>query len=211
MQIMLVFKYSKINGAEYISHLDTLRHIQKTFIRAKVAVDYSKGYNPHMRFFMSAPIGVGIRSTSEFCCAEISLSADKFLERINDFCPDGLKIEWAADVKKNPNLASIINSALYELEGEISDDIIKRILEEREIYMPDKRGENKEVRDKIFSLNGVDGKLYAKLSFGNSTLRADVFCDWLNKTYGYTCGRITKKEAYINGEKAEDYIVKNFA
>ena len=208
---MLVFKYSKINGAEYISHLDTLRHIQKTFIRAKFNVDYSKGFNPHMRFFMSAPIGVGIRSTSEFCYAEISETAESFINKVNNFCPGGFKVEWAAEVKKNPNLAGIIDAALYEIEGEISEQIIDEVLAKKELYVLDKRGDEKEVRSKILDLYTSGGKLYAKLSFGNNTLRADTLAEKLKADYGFNYEHITKIEVYIKGEKAEDYLLKNFS
>lgn len=208
---MLVFKYSKINGAEYISHLDTLRHIQKTFVRAKFNVDYSKGFNPHMRFFMSAPIGVGIRSTSEFCYAETSENAASFIEKVNNYCPEGFKVEWAMDAKKNPNLAGIIDSALYEIEGEISEKAIEEVLSSKELYVLDKRGAEKQVRDKILDLYAKDGKLYAILSFGNNTLRADVLAEKLKKDYGFEYEHITKTEVYIKGEKAEDYLTKNFS
>lgn len=61
---MLVIRYSKRDGAEFISHLDTLRHLQKIFIRGKIPVKYSQGYNPHMLLYMSAPLGVGIKSNA---------------------------------------------------------------------------------------------------------------------------------------------------
>ncbi len=207
---MLVFKYSKINGAEYISHLDTLRHIQKTFIRAEFNVDYSKGFNPHMRFFMSAPIGVGIRSTSEFCFAEISEDAKEFMSKVNDYCPKGFRVEWATNVNKNPNLAGIIDSALYEIEGEISNDILQEVLSKKELFVIDKHGNEKDVRDKILDLYSKNGKLYAKLSFGNNTLRADILAEKLKSDYGFNYEHITKLETYIKGEKTEDYLIKNF-
>ncbi|MBQ7642830.1 MAG: DUF2344 domain-containing protein, partial [Clostridia bacterium] len=64
---MILFRYTKTDGAEYISHLDLLRHLGRTFTRAGIKVGYSQGYHPHKLIYMSAPIGVGMKSLSEYC------------------------------------------------------------------------------------------------------------------------------------------------
>ena len=55
---MIVFRYTKKEGAEYIPHLDMLKHLQKILRRGKIPMGYSKGFNPHMHIFMSSPIAV---------------------------------------------------------------------------------------------------------------------------------------------------------
>ena len=64
---MIVFKYTKKDGAEYLSHLDMLRHLNKILKRAGVPINYSKGFNPHMSIYMSSPIAVGLCSNAEYC------------------------------------------------------------------------------------------------------------------------------------------------
>ena len=88
---MLVIRYSKRDGAEFISHLDTLRHLQKIFIRAKIPVKYSQGYNPHMLLYMSAPLGVGITSEAEYLVAETDYPAEEFIKAFNATAPSGIK------------------------------------------------------------------------------------------------------------------------
>ncbi len=73
---MIVFQYTKIDGAEYVSHLDTLRHINKIMRRADIKTGYSKGFNPHMHIFMSAPIAVGIKSLAEYCYVCLLYTSD---------------------------------------------------------------------------------------------------------------------------------------
>ena len=125
---MLVVKYAKSDGAQFISHLDTLRHLQKTIIRSKISVEYSKGFNPHMLIFMSAPIGVGLISEAEYFFLETSERADGFISLFNKFCPGGFKALYAVEVKKNPNLQAIIDSAEYFIECDITDEIVFSVL-----------------------------------------------------------------------------------
>ena len=64
---MILVKYSKLHGAEFISHLDTLRHLGKIIRRMGINVKYSQGFNPHLLIFMSSPIPLGMKSESEYC------------------------------------------------------------------------------------------------------------------------------------------------
>ena len=208
---MLVVKYSKTDGAEFIPHLDTLRHLQKTIIRSKVPVGYSKGFNPHMLIFMSAPIGVGLTSTSEYFFLETDEAPESFIEKFNRYCPGGFKALFAAKVSKNPNLQAIIDSAQYFIECEIGEDTISKVLDSKEYRIIDKRGKEQETRGRILSLKKVDNGLIARLSFGNETLRADIFAQSLFEKYGVKCTDVIKKECFIKGEPADEYLSKHFA
>ena len=44
---MIAFKYTKTDGAEYLSHLDLLRHITRTLRRSGIQVNASEGFHPH--------------------------------------------------------------------------------------------------------------------------------------------------------------------
>jgi len=207
---MLVVKYEKTGGAEFIPHLDTLRHLQKTIVRSRVAVEYSKGFNPHMLIFMSAPIGVGLTSECEFFFLETSVSAGEFLNKFNAFCPGGFKATFATEVTKNPNLQAIIDGAEYFIECDITDETVKEILAAKEYFVKDKRGEIKEVRSRILNLKRGDNGLIATLSFGNDTLRADIFAESLKEKYSLNYGDVVKKRCFIRGVVAEEYIKEKF-
>lgn len=207
---MLVVGYSKLNGAQFISHLDTLRHLQKTVIRSKVAVGYSKGFNPHMLIFLSAPIGVGLKSEAEYFFLETDEKADGFKEKFNAFCPGGFKANFAVEVTKNPNLQHIIDCAEYRIVGDASNVPVEEMLSSNEFFVTDKKGEQKEVRDRILSLKKCDNGLIARLSFGNATLRADVFANKLSELYGFICDDIIKTACFVGDVPAEKYITENF-
>lgn len=200
---MLVFRYSKLDGAEFISHLDTLRHIQKILIRAKIPVEYSKGYNPHMLVYLSAPLGVGIQSRAEYCAIESDFNASEFVERFNKNAPNGFRCISAFNTQKKVNLQAQMDSAQYFIEGVNKFDI-NDVLSQDEFYVIDKRGEKKQVRDRIISLEFKDNGLIATLSFGNQTLRPDVLGEELIRRFGGDDLEVLKLNAYIGGKLVED-------
>ena len=202
---MLVVRYSKCGGAEFISHLDTLRHLQKTIIRAKIPVEYSKGYNPHMLVFMSSPIWAGLISKAEYFFIQTDMGADEFKKRFNDNCPRGFKCEGAKEVEKNPNLAAVIDGARFTVEDVPPFDT-ESIIKEKEFLITDKKGERKNVRDKIKALRFDGGKLVCDLAAGNSPLRADLFVAELEKRFDFSAGDIIKTDAFIKWEPVEDAL-----
>lgn len=199
---MLVFRYSKLDGAEFISHLDTLRHLQKIIIRAKIPMEYSKGYNPHMLIYLSAPLGVGIKSMAEYCAVETNADAQDFLTKFNKFAPNGFRCLTCFTTEKKVNLQAQMNSAEYLIEG-VNDFDIQSVLDKTEFLVTDKRGEVKDVRDRILDLKKADNGLIATLSFGNSTLRPDVFGEKLIELFGGDDLDVTKLNAFIDGKKVE--------
>ncbi len=200
---MLVARYCKEDGAEYISHLDTLRHLQKILIRAKIPVEYSKGYNPHMLVYMSAPLGVGIKSRAEYFAVETNFDAKDFPELFNRFCPSGFKCLCAVNTQKKVNLQADMDSAEYLITG-INDFDVDKILSATEFKVIDKRGEEKEVRERILGLKKCDNGLIATLSFGNYTLRPDVFGEKVAELFGGEVEDVIKLNAFISGLKVEE-------
>ena len=89
---MILFKYTKTDGAEFLSHLDILRHIGRTTRRAGIKVALSQGFNPHMLVYLSAPMGVGIQSLAEYCQIETDEEPTSFIEKFNKNAPRGLNI-----------------------------------------------------------------------------------------------------------------------
>lgn len=59
-------KFEKTGKLKYISHLDLLRTMQTALRRAKVDMEYSEGFNPHMKITFALPLSVGIESVCEF-------------------------------------------------------------------------------------------------------------------------------------------------
>lgn len=206
MRQMLVFRYVKTDGYQFVSHLDVLRHIQKTFIRGEIPVEYSQGFNPHMLIFLSNPLGVGIKSEAEYGVTATSLSADEFIKRYNENCPQGIRCVNAFSVEKNPNLAAIIDSARYVMKGLSEKVDLEKILASDCFLMTDKKGNEKNVRDKIISLKREGKNLVAVLKSGAENLRPDLFSAKLESLYGFEFEDVVKTASFIDGRTPEEVL-----
>lgn len=203
---MLVVKYSKFGGAEFISHLDALRHIQKTITRAEINVGYSKGFNPHMLIFMSSPIAAGLVSYAEYFYIESDENEEDFKEKFNRNCPKGMRCELVKKVSKNPNLAAAIDGARYVIKDVPAAVDEKAILSSDEFTVTDKKGVRKNVRDKIFDIKREGSDLICYFASGNSPLRVDLFTSELEAIYGVSLGEVCKTDSFIGGKKVEDCL-----
>ena len=202
---MLVFKYTKTNGAEYISHLDTLRHLSKIMRRADIDIAKSKGFNPHMHIYMNAPMGVGIKSLCEYCFADTEEPARIFMQKFNDFSINGIVCLSATDVIKKVNVAGAITRAEYEIKG-VSPFDVNEILNSDSFIVTDKKGNEKNLRSRIYSLENRGDKTVAVLGFGNDTLRADSFGAKLISLFGGEITGIIKTEVFAADTPFDEYV-----
>ena len=85
-------KFSKTGNLKFISHLDLNRTVKSAFIRSKLPIWYTQGFNPHPKTVFSLPLSVGTASLCEFMdfrlCEE--LVGEAVCERLNAVFPEGL-------------------------------------------------------------------------------------------------------------------------
>lgn len=202
---MLVFKYTKTSGAEYISHLDTLRHLSKIMRRADIDITKSKGFNPHMHIYMNAPMGVGIKSLCEYCFVDTQEPAQSFLKKFNEYTINGITCLSAENVVKKVNVAGAITRAKYEITG-VSPFNASDVLNAENFIILDKKGNEKDLKSRIYSLERDGDKTVAVLGFGNDTLRADAFAAKLVTLFGGEITEIIKTEVYAAVQPFDEYV-----
>lgn len=190
---MIAFRYTKLGGAEYLSHLDLLRHIDRTLRRAQIAVKTSEGFHPHPKIFMNNPLGLGIKSVAEYCAVDCDFDGD-FSAAFNSHSPEGIKCTAYMCVPQNPNYAYNITSCEYFTEGINSFDTAE-FLKHEHIIITDKRGREVDIRPRIYSLEFKGGKLFFTLGCGEKNLRPDLFCEYLESVYGGKAVNICKISA----------------
>jgi len=64
--------YKKGEEVKYLSHKDLMRAVQRAIRRAKLPINYSQGYNPHMKISWGNALKVGATSENEFAELEMS-------------------------------------------------------------------------------------------------------------------------------------------
>lgn len=191
---MIAFKYTKTDGAEYISHLDLLRHLDRTLRRAGIKVEYSQGYHKHPRIFMGNPLALGVRSVSEYCTADAKYEGD-FKEAFNACSPGGIRCLDYKSVKENPNFAESIKACRYEAIG-LSPFDERKILEQKSIVITDLRGRSVDIRPRICSIEHLGDKLIFTLCCGEKNLRPDLFCSYISQTCGGCAADILKTDSF---------------
>lgn len=130
--VRAVFK--KTDRAIYISHLDLMRVMQRTFKRAGVPIWFTKGYNPHAYIMFSLPLSLGVSSDCEVMDFGIDFAAgspdyDDIKSKLNQALPVGIEIvKLYEPVKSHVEIGSCDYTA--EFVTDIPAEVIKKKFEE---------------------------------------------------------------------------------
>ena len=126
-----LIKYTKENEIKFVSHLDLMRTIQRTFRRAELPVEYSKGFNPHMLLSIAQPLSVGVHSSGEYLDIVFSeeVNEKEIIDKLNSNAPGGIKFLDAVKVvkkkgEKDLQAMALIDAASYILKLKFSDSKI---------------------------------------------------------------------------------------
>lgn len=203
---MVICKFTKIDSAVYVPHLDLLRDIGRAVRRADLQIGFSEGFNPHMLLYFSQPLPLGMGSLAEYFCADSSEDPSVFADRINKNLIRGVRILSAATTAKASVHALITHAAYrYRFKGEMTQAAADSITEKQRLEIPikTKKGESTaDVRDRIYSLTVRDGELTAVLGCGRNNLRADSFGNYLSREFfGGKDYEVIKCGAYMSAEK----------
>lgn len=194
---MIAFRYTKTDGAEYLSHLDLLRHVYRTLRRARIQVEMSEGFHAHPRIFLNNPLPVGVLSVAEYGTVDTSFTGN-FKEAFNAFSPKGIKCADFRITDLNPNYANSIDRCDYAIYG-ITPSDPQIILGEESIVITDTRGREIDVRPRIYALRFADDRLECTLGCGGNNLRPDLFARFAATRFGGKADKTVKLAAHGNG------------
>ncbi len=115
--------FRKTDRAIYISHLDLMRVMQRTFKRAKLPVWFTKGYNPHIYLMFPLPLSLGVSSECEMMDFGIDIASgkpdyDDIKNRLNEALPRGIEVVKVYEPKM-PHTA--IGASEYTVRFEINE------------------------------------------------------------------------------------------
>lgn len=166
-------KFTKNDPVKYLGHLDIMRFFQKCFVRARVKMLYTEGFNPHQKMSFALPLGVGITSRAEYLDADIEDGQDLFKIR-NDLdlasgC--GFDILDVREVEEGAqSLMSVVRSASYEIKSaDGSFYVPQELMEQSSIYVlkKTKKGSREiDIKPLIISLD-ADESLRLRLFAGS--------------------------------------------
>ena len=79
---MLTVKYSKLDQARFLSHLDMQTILQRTIKRAGFMPIFTQGFNPRPIFKMSKPLPLGVASKCEYFSVDIPNISKNIYQRL---------------------------------------------------------------------------------------------------------------------------------
>ncbi len=115
----------------YLSHLETMRALERALRRADVPMAYTQGYSPHPKISSSPALPVGVGSEGEYL--EIALEGEvdvrNLLKQIVRELPQGLDaLELTILPEHFPKLSRWIRYALYRIEGPATAPTLPHLL-----------------------------------------------------------------------------------
>ena len=100
----LRLRFEQTGRARWISHLDTMRTLQRAMLRAGVPIRYSEGFNPHALLSILMPLSVGSESLCQLCDIRVREDADlaALPASLTAVRPEGLRVTEAYEDGDKP-------------------------------------------------------------------------------------------------------------
>jgi hypothetical protein len=90
------FVYEKHGRSRFLSHLETLRILQRALRRTGWPIRFSEGFHPHPRLSLGPSLAVGVEGDGEFFDAEFAEAPACDPDGINRFLPAGIAVREIA-------------------------------------------------------------------------------------------------------------------
>lgn len=161
--------FDKIRDMKYISHLDTIRFLERLFKKTGISIKHSEGFTPRPKLSFGNPVSLGDETYNELMDAEIisELSNEEILDLLNLNSPDGFYFHDIYDVPKKSAIANDFNILVYEIEGDETniDSLVKLLNSDEIIEIREKKGKTQErnLKDKIGNFKRVENKIFLEL------------------------------------------------
>lgn len=185
-QRTLRVKFEKTGKLKFISHLDLMRTLHNALRRADLPVEYSEGFNPHMKISFALPLSIGTESTSEFLDIHFRtyVRENEVKDKLDHALPDEISIK---EVYEPDSKLTDIKYASYTLYVDFGNDSEKAEKVAKELF----KGSvfvNKRTKsgDKDVDIMPMIKNIECRFSFGilviDTVLCADS-ANYLNPTY----------------------------
>jgi radical SAM family uncharacterized protein/radical SAM-linked protein len=109
-------RYRKGGRSAFISHLDTMRLLQRMFRRAEIELIYSKGFHPKPVFTFAPALGLGVAALGEVCDVRLDFQGEPeaLKDRLARQAPDGFVLDAVVTLPPDaPALSRVLAFADY--------------------------------------------------------------------------------------------------
>jgi radical SAM family uncharacterized protein/radical SAM-linked protein len=112
------FHYEKLGAVAFLSHLDLIRALPRSFRRLDLPLFYSSGFHPKPDLTFGPALSLGIMSLAEFVDVKLTCDLDPsmVIDALTKASPAGLTFKEAVRLQKDaPSLSHVISAARYVL------------------------------------------------------------------------------------------------
>lgn len=163
--------FEKTGTAIWMSHLDTMRLMQRAFRRAGVILHHSQGFTPHAYVSMLLPLSVGVESVCEIMEYELDTDLRLTPEEMNAVLPEGVRVLRVYESTRKARELTYLQAELTLMyDAGVPENAVKRIAEclsakELLVEKSTKRGmEETDIRPMLKSCEIVAGKQELRLN-----------------------------------------------
>lgn len=126
---MLRMLFEKTGKAIWMSHLDTMRLMQRAFRRAGVILHHSQGFTPHAYVSMLLPLSVGVESVCEIMEYELDSELRLTPAEMNAVLPEGVRVLRVYEsARKAKELTHLQAELTLQYDGGVPTNAAKEIV-----------------------------------------------------------------------------------
>lgn len=189
-------KYGKVGPGRYISHLDTIRAVERAIRRMGLPVLYSEGFSPRPKMTFAAALQVGVGSVAE----HMDVLLERGIEPADVLCmassafPETMPLIAAGRFGGGYALPAKVRRARYLIKPFCRDeagwscgslqDAIEAFKATPSVTVLGKDGKEKDVKGLVYAVRAVDGALEVEVACGDKNLRPQYFVDALSAVSG---------------------------
>jgi len=142
--------FDKEGDMKYISHLDTIRFLERLFKKANIKVKFSEGFHPRPKMSFGNPVSLGVEAYNEIMDLELAeeMDNDELLAKMNEYCPEGITFKAVEEVPRKASIVNDFEIMIYEITGEeeainkiatvlAQDEIIEERMKRRKLQRRD--------------------------------------------------------------------------
>jgi hypothetical protein len=137
--VRILFSFAKQGAAAFLPHLALVELFSMAFIRARIPVLFTQGFNPIPKLNFAFPLTLGIQADGEIASVDLDLlgsenfTAADFTREMNRNLPDGMEVQEALKAlipsgDKKRSIPSLLWGSVYRAEDG-GDDMVPVIAE----------------------------------------------------------------------------------
>lgn len=161
--------FDKDGDMKFISHLDTIRFLERLFKKANIKVKFSEGFHPRPKMSFGNPVSLGVEAYNEVMDLELAedMDNDLLLAKMNEYSPEGIRFNRIEDVPRKASIIADFEIMIYEITGEqevidkiaallAQDEIIEERIKKRKL-------QKRDLKDKIVDYKVEGNVIYLEV------------------------------------------------